>query len=191
MGWLLSKGIVRSCGGFIEVRSSIGAGTTFRVFLHAAGKTAAEIPAGSHKAVSQCQDRRHAAVLVADDDEMVRQLACTVLRSCGYEVLEAENGRDTLEVLASAAPVPSLVLLDMTMPVMGGQELVPILNQKYPHLQIIVTSGYAEEDVQRRFPPGAVTGFLQKPYTVAALSEKVEETLRRGGDQVQTIAPRE
>jgi CheY-like chemotaxis protein len=100
-------------------------------------------------------------------------------------VLEAANGRDALAVLAGAAPSPSLVLLDLTMPVMGGEELVPILNQDYPGVQIIVTSGYAEEDAHRRFPPGAAVGFLQKPYTAAALIEKVEEILKRGSNRIR------
>jgi hypothetical protein len=68
--------------------------------------------------------------------------------------------------------------------------LVPILNQDYPGVQIIVTSGYAEEDVHRRFPPGAVAGFLQKPYTSAALMERVEETLNRGSNRLRSTGPR-
>jgi CheY-like chemotaxis protein len=95
--------------------------------------------------------------------------------------LEAGNGRDALDVLARAARPPALVLLDLTMPVMGGEELVPILNRDYPDLPILLTSGYPEEEAQRAFPPGAVAAFLQKPYTVAALAEKVERTLDRVG----------
>jgi two-component system cell cycle sensor histidine kinase/response regulator CckA len=108
-------------------------------------------------------------------------MACTALRSEGYEVLEANNGRDALDVLAGAATLPALVLLDLTMPVMGGAELLPILNHDYPGLPVIVTSGYSEEDARRDLPPGAVADFLQKPYTITTLTEKVGGTLNRGG----------
>jgi CheY-like chemotaxis protein len=91
---------------------------------------------------------------------MVRSMASTVLRSEGYEVLEANNGRDALDVLARAATLPTLVLLDLTMPVMGGADLVPILNHDYPGLRVIVTSGYSEEDARGDLPPGAVADFF-------------------------------
>jgi two-component system cell cycle sensor histidine kinase/response regulator CckA len=67
------------------------------------------------------------------------------------------------------------------MPVMGGAELVPILNHDYPSLRIIVTSGYSEEDARRDLPPAAIADFLQKPYTLTTLAEKVEGTLNSGG----------
>jgi CheY-like chemotaxis protein len=175
-------GIVRSCRGFIGVRSSPGAGSTFRVYLPAvAAKPAAEIPAGPRPGTSQRQDRRPAIILVVDDEEMVRRMACMALRSQGYEVLEATNGKGALEVLAAVATLPRLVLLDLTMPVMGGAELVPILNRDYSGLRVILTSGYSEEDARRDLSPGAIADFLQKPYTLATLMEKVEGALESGG----------
>ena len=179
LGLAAVQGILQSCRGFIDVHSSRVAGSTFQIFLPAAAKKpAAEIAAGPQPGASRRRDRRSAAILVVDDEEMVRKLACTALRRQGYEVLEAKDGEDALKVLASAAPPPSLVFLDLAMPVMGGDELVPILKRRYPGLKIVLTSGYPEEDVQKGFPPGAVAGFLQKPYTVVRLTEKVEETLK-------------
>jgi len=108
-------------------------------------------------------------------------MVCAALRGEGYEVLEATNGKGALELLAGAATLPTLVLLDLTMPVMGGAELLPILNRDYPSLRVILTSGYPEENARREFPPGAIAEFLQKPYTLATLTARVEGILNSGG----------
>jgi CheY-like chemotaxis protein len=180
LGLAAVQGIVRSRHGFIDVHSSRGAGSTFRIFLStSAEKPATAIPAGSRPGTSG--RGRLAPILVVDDEELVREMVCTALRDQGYEVLEAKNGKDAREVLAAAATLPTLVLLDLTMPVMGGAELVPILNHDYPGLRVIVTSGYPEEDARRDLPPEAIADFLQKPYTLTTLVDKVEEVLHRGG----------
>jgi len=182
LGMAAVYGIVRTSRGFIEVRSSPGAGTTSRVCLPACEKKRTMEPAPS---APRQQSRGNATILVVDDEEMVRKLVCMALKRRGYEVLEAKDGRDALQVLAGSRSLPSLILLDLAMPGMGGDKLAPILETQYPGVKIMVTSGYPEEEARKGFRPGSVAGFLQKPYSVDTLAQKVAETL--GGTQNSRI----
>ncbi len=177
LGLAAVHGIVSASGGFIDVESSPGVGTTFRVFLPASNKTRTREPESE---APREQHRGYSTILVVDDEEMVRKLACMTLRHCGYAVLEASNGKDALELLANAPSLPSVALIDLAMPSMGGDELAPILANKYPNMKIIISSGYPEEDARKGFASASVAGFMQKPYTVTALAEKVGEALGVG-----------
>jgi len=116
-------------------------------------------------------------ILVVDDDEVVRKLVRTTLTRRGYGVLEAMDGRDALQVLADYPFLPSVVILDLAMRAAGGYEIVPILQERYPALKIVVSSSYPEQDVREGSPSGSVAAFLQKPYSVAELAKKVGEIL--------------
>jgi PAS domain S-box-containing protein len=174
LGLAALEGIVRTLKGFVEVRSSSGRGTTFRVFLPASDKVR---PAGQAGGAPRQQLRGGCTILVVDDEELVRKLACRVLRRQGYDVQEAEDGKDALRVLAGSPALPSLVLLDLAMPVLGGDELVPILETTYPGLKIVMSSGYPEEEARKLSPNSSVVSFLQKPYTGVVLVEKVAQAL--------------
>jgi signal transduction histidine kinase/CheY-like chemotaxis protein len=174
MGLAAVHGIVRINNGFIDVHSVVGGGTTFQVFLPASKK---ERPTESVAATPRRQIRGFSTILVVDDEPMLRKLACMTLGRLGYEVLEAGDGREALQLLADSPTLPSLVLLDLAMPVMGGDELVPILEKKYPGLKIIVSSGYSEEDTRQGFRPGSVHGILLKPYTAPKLAATIADAL--------------
>ena len=174
LGLAALQGIVRTAGGFVEVRSSVGSGTIFRVYLPASEKPR---PTERRGSAPREELRGTATILVVDDEEMVRTLACRTLRRYGYEVREAQDGNEALRVLEESPALPSLVLLDLSLPVMGGDELVPILRTKYPGLKILMSSGYPEEEARNLSPNGTVTVFLQKPYTGVVLAEKVAKAL--------------
>ena len=174
LGLAALEGIVRTSKGFVEVRSSPGRGTTFRVFLPASDKKRPMEQVGS---AGREEHRGAGTILVVDDEEMVRRLACRALRRQGYEVQEAQDGKDALQVLANSPALPSLVLLDLAMPAMGGDELIPILAVTYPGLKILMSSGYPEEEARKLSPHGSVISFLQKPYTGVTLAEKVSQAL--------------
>ena len=180
LGLAAVDGIVRSNKGYVDVHSLPNGGTTFRVFLTATEKKRLhEIGAP----VERPARKGSATILVVDDEDMVRKLAKMILRRHGYNVLEATDGRHALQVLADAPSLPSVVLLDIAMPVMGGDELIPILGEKYPGLKVIVSSGFPEEEARSGIHGASVAGFLQKPYTAVTLTDKINELLG-GGPQV-------
>jgi PAS domain S-box-containing protein len=164
LGLPAALGIAKAHHGAIRVYSTPGEGSLFRVLL----RSSEDAPALQRSATK-------GTILVADDEAVVRKIARATLEGYGYRVLFASNGKEVLEVLRSAAEPISLVILDLTMPVMSGEEA---LRQVQSSLPVILSSGYSEDEVMRRLGGAKTRGFLQKPYTSAQLREKVDAVLK-------------
>jgi PAS domain S-box-containing protein len=162
-------GIVQQSGGAISVESEPGSGTVFRVFLPVVSGTA-ETPATHHAAIGP---RGHETILVVEDDDRVRALASRVLRLAGYSVLEASTPEGALATAASAERV-DLVLTDLVMPQMRGDELYRRLRVARPRLRVLFMSGYRDHDEREGTRAEA---FLAKPFTPDTLTTAVRRVL--------------
>ena len=170
-------GVVEQAGGWIEVASRPGAGTTFTVFLRRLDEKA-----GSHGGEGAPQDsvRGTESILLAEDEPAVRAMAREALEAQGYTVIEARNGVDAL-ALADAHRGPlHLLVTDVVMPQMGGGELAQRLVAARPGLRVLFMSGYTDDAVVRQGVTEATSAFLQKPFAIGALARKVRETLDAG-----------
>jgi PAS domain S-box-containing protein len=178
LGLAAVSGIVRGHRGGVRVTSAVGEGTLFEVLLPAATATLK-----IEKRRKQNASTR-GTVLFVDDEETVRRFGRTALERGGFSVLLAENGREALDIFSRAKGDISLIVLDMMMPVMGGEVAFHHLRQISADVPIMISSGYNEAEVTRRFQSSDVTGFIQKPYTAAHLIEKVSEqlSLTRAGE---------
>jgi CheY-like chemotaxis protein len=113
---------------------------------------------------------------VVDDDPVIRSLAGKILERYGYSVLSAENGQEAVKVFRAEADTIAAVLLDLTMPVMGGAEAFTLMNQMCPDIPVIISSGYSETMIRGQFS-SALAGVIQKPYTSSELCEKMDSIL--------------
>jgi len=166
-------GIVRAHKGAIKVYSKPEQGTTVKVLLPASTDPVAEAPATFSGDLSGT-----GTILVVDDEDVVRQIASNTLRHYGYEVVLAGNGLEAVECYRGQADGFALVLLDLTMPVMSGEETLAHLQTLNPTVRVLLTSGYSEVEAVERFSGKGLAGFIQKPYTAAALAEKVKALIR-------------
>ncbi len=175
LGLAAVQGIVRGHHGALWVDSTPGVGTTFTVYLPA---MAAPVPGPDRVAHPAAQARGTGTVLVVDDEEAVRGLAERALTRGGYRVLLAKDGAEAVTVFVDAATEIDVVVLDLTMPVMDGREVLEALRRVDPTVRVVLSSGFTEHDLSSR---GDVAGtlFLQKPYRPSQLVERVQELIAR------------
>ena len=175
LGLSAVQGIVRGHGGGIVLRTALGQGTTIKVLLPCTDKPARRaLPQPSEPASSWTGS---GLVLMVDDDPRVRSVTELLLRDLGFDVLSAGSGRDAIAEFELHADEIRVVLLDVTMPDLSGDQVLDALRQRRADLEVLLCSGYAEDEIKERFSNRDMASFLQKPYTRQALQARLEHLL--------------
>jgi CheY-like chemotaxis protein len=173
LGLAAVSGIVRGHKGAIRVTTAPGHGTTFLILLPAS----AESPIEAAKDTPAKELKGTGTVLIVDDEAVVLRTAQNALERHGYTTLTAESGPAGIDLFRREKDLISLVVLDLSMPGMTGQQALSHLRAINPHVPVLVSSGYSEIEVRRVFEGERLAGFIQKPYTASRLVEKVKAAL--------------
>jgi CheY-like chemotaxis protein len=176
LGLAAVAGILRSQRGGITVQTMIGAGSSFRVFLRAA-----EGPARTGAPLTEPDTRD--TVLVVDDERHVREFIGAALRKNGYRVLLASDGREALAICQSREKNIDLMVLDTVMPLMGPNQLLPLISGIRPSLKVLLTSGYSESEARRLCVDYPGADFIGKPYTAQQISAAVKRMLKTSASE--------
>jgi signal transduction histidine kinase/CheY-like chemotaxis protein len=167
-------GIITDAGGRIMVESTLGVGSSFRVLMPEFLERRSETRSGGN---TRAIPRGTETVLVAEDEPGVRDLVQRILTTLGYTVLMAVDGQDALKVAAAYDAPIDLLLSDVVMPNMNGSALAKLLRLQRPDIKVIYMSGYTDDDVLRHGIAAEDTAFMQKPFTVAVLAQRIREIL--------------
>jgi len=177
LGLAAVLGIVRAHGGGVLIASGQGKGTRVTVLLPAAGTTSSELPPAP--ATRPARFLRAGRVLVVDDEAAVRTAARRVLKRAGFEVVEAVDGVEAVATFTAGPGGFAAVLLDLTMPGMGGADVLARIRELRPEVPVVLSSGYARDAAMRQLAAEQTCDFVGKPYTADALLDTLERALRR------------
>jgi CheY-like chemotaxis protein len=174
LGLATVYGIVRQSRGAIVVESERGRGTTFRILMPREDgpvEVASQAPAPSRQATGGEK------ILVVEDEEIVRELVCEILRSSGYQVLATDRGSEAERLVRSTKGGIDLLISDVVMPEMNGAEVARRVHELAPRARVLFVSGYSENDMADQGLETLSYQVLQKPFTPSALTAKVREIL--------------
>ena len=171
-------GIVRGHSGGMKVTSAAGVGTTFRL-LFPVCEGVAEV--SGREAIDPAPWRTSGTVLIADDEEVVRSTVARMVEAIGFEAQLAENGRIGVDKFCENPDNYELVIVDLTMPQMSGEEACRLISERRPGVRVLLMSGYDEQDARSRFGDSGLSGFIQKPFNLASLEEKLRQVLSDSG----------
>jgi two-component system cell cycle sensor histidine kinase/response regulator CckA len=173
-------GIVEQSGGYIAVDSTVGEGTTFRIYLPRHTAEEAAEPARAEPAKKAAADLTgQGTILLVEDEDPVRAVNARALSARGYTVLEAASGVEALQVIEQRGAAVDVVVSDVVMPEMDGPTLLRELRKLYPDLKVIFVSGYAEDAFRKNLPDGEEFNFLAKPFSLRQLVELVKQVMAR------------
>jgi len=174
LGLAAVLGIVRSHKGALKVYSEEGRGTTFKLLLPCADGLAAALELENQPARGWVG---RGTVLVVDDEETVRAVGARLLESFGFDTIVAQDGRDAVQKFAAHQDNIRMVLMDLTMPHMDGEQAFRELRRIKPNIRVLLMSGFNEQDAINRFTGKGLAGFIQKPFKLEELQEKVKGIL--------------
>jgi hemerythrin-like metal-binding protein len=182
LGLSAVQGILRAHGGGIQVESSEGEGTRFKLVLPALATPEPEAGARAELAAARFDAyQSHGTVLVVDDEDALRAVAAAALGRCGFDVLEARDGLEALRCYAANRDRIRLVLMDLTMPNMDGEQAYRELRQSGAWIPVVLTSGLGKEEAIQRFDGQGLAGFLQKPFRFQEMIQVVQSALGEAG----------
>jgi two-component system cell cycle sensor histidine kinase/response regulator CckA len=165
-------GIIKGHGGYIDVESRIGEGTTFRIYIPASEKNVRKVDIISEKFI-----KGTGTVHLVDDDKVILEVGRELLEAIGYKVLTADSGKEAIEVCRKNRDEIDIVLLDMIMPNMGGGEVFDSIREINPGIKVLLSSGYSSDGRANDILSRGCNGFIQKPFSMSELSEKIKEIL--------------
>jgi PAS domain S-box-containing protein len=175
LGLATVYGIIESHGGFIDVESTLGVGSTFHVYLPVEPRQVK--PREAEKAAEKDVPGGTDTLLLVEDEETLRGLIAAVLEGKGYEVLQAADGEEGLRLFADHQEKIALVLSDLGLPKMSGEDLLHRMLELKPQVRVLVASGYVEPNQKSEMLKCGIKEFVQKPYDPIEVVKKIREVL--------------